>query len=363
MSRGELLYEIADYAIAPHAPVIPLPKDINVELLARALGKASSDDLVFDTRPIGKITESRNGRFYAEASVLSLVKQVNEKRPEGRWGHLSDAEAGTVYEEPAIRCVAAEYVQETGTVWGKFILLTPEAERHILAARATNSKVGTSIYAFNPIIENKQVVDYDLITIDLANAERVGIRDMSTVPNVSKEMKEDLEMGENTQVVAENSISTTPAIVTNAPAMSMDNALAIIKVQTVQLREAEEVKNNMRLIAECLAVDPTDVVTRIQSLRGRVSELESENSRLLSENIIAVVSERVPAETVRPIVAELVRKENPTTRQGVANAVDKVLGMELVKKVIDASVVKESGPVVVAPVKETTVAPVQSVFE
>jgi hypothetical protein len=81
-------------------PDIPLPEDID----RAALGEAA----FFVTLPIGQAgAQSRNGRTYSRAAVEGMVAQINARRPEGMWGHLSEAEAGTRYDPPAIRWLAA----------------------------------------------------------------------------------------------------------------------------------------------------------------------------------------------------------------------------------------------------------------
>ena len=52
---SELLYSISETANA-EVPDISTPDDINLESLAKSLGKSSASDLVFDTRPVGKVT-------------------------------------------------------------------------------------------------------------------------------------------------------------------------------------------------------------------------------------------------------------------------------------------------------------------
>lgn len=362
---AELVYSIAE-AFNPNTPQIPTPDDIDLQELAKALGKSSPDELVFDTRPIGKVTESRNGRNYSTESVLSLVEQVKTKRPEGRWGHLSESEASTRYELPAVRWINAVYQESNETAYGKLVALTEEVERHLLSARATKAKIGTSIYAHNAIEEAKKVKSYDLVTIDLANAERVGIYDMNSVPNVSSEMSdsnsEDTKVTEEEKRAAELAAANANKPVTETA--DVTQLRRIVESQETEIDVSRPLVSNLKTVAELLGAKVEEVPAKVRALREQVKSLTAENVALLSATIEVVVAEAVKVESVRDIIIEQVTALNPTTREEVKSATDKVLEKASIKKLIETAVVAESGGnVTTTGASGNTQKPADSIFE
>ena len=133
--------EAIDFSLAPD---ISWPGDVDRQELKSAL---EVNELVSFVLPIGEVdAESGNGLTYREPSVLGLVRQVNQKRPEGFWGHLRDDEIGTKYGPPAVRWLAAE-LDDEGIAWGLGVALTETASKHFKSAKALRAKTGTSIFA------------------------------------------------------------------------------------------------------------------------------------------------------------------------------------------------------------------------
>lgn len=338
---SELVYSIAETANST-VPAVPTPEHINLEELAKALGKKSPDELVFDTRPIGKVTESRNGRNYSEESVRSLVEQVKIKLPEGRWGHLAENEAATRYELPAVRWVNAVYQESDQTAYGKLIALTEEAERHILSAKVLNAKLGTSIYAHSPIIENKKVKGYDLVTIDLANAERVGIYDMNSVPNVTREM-ENSNNGENVMPEDKNKPVENGGSALITETADVKGLRATVLVQETELGTLRPIKETFETVAELLGVKQDEVLNSVRSLREQNRTQSAEIAALLETTIDLEVSNVVKVETAQPFVREFVVNAKPANREAVKDAVKKAVEVPHIKKLIESAVVTESG--------------------
>ena len=345
---AELVYSIAE-AYGSEIPDVPTPDDIDLEELARSLGKASVDDLIFDTRPIGKVTESRNGRKYSEQSVLSLVEQVKNLRPEGRWGHLSEAEASSRYEIPAVRWINAVYQESNQTAYGKLVAVTEEAERHLKSAKALRAKVGTSIYAHNPVMEGKEVRGYSLVTIDLANAERVGIYDMNSTPKISKEMNDSEKSNngellvtdeEKAKVAAELAAKNEQKI---AETTDVKGLRSLLHANDLKLAEMQPMVNNLGTIAELLNTEPDNAVVKVRELQTSYRNALAENVALLGATITVEVAEAVKAGSVRDIIAEQVTDLKPSSRTEVKSAIAKVLEKPSIKKLLETAVVAESG--------------------
>ncbi len=163
-------------------PDITLPEDIDRESLG---GEA-----FFVTLPIGQAgARSRNQRTYSRAAVEQMVAQINAKRPEGAWGHIAPDEAGTRYDPPAIRWLAAS-IDAEGIAWGKGLPLTEATREYYRLAKATNARVGTSLVAWAQM-DGDEVKALELVTVDLADPARVGVPVTAARAHISQEMEEE----------------------------------------------------------------------------------------------------------------------------------------------------------------------------
>lgn len=333
---ADYLFTISeDYNLSP--PHIPLPAEINLERLAKSLRKTDPSELVFDTRPIGKPITSRNNRTYSAASVKRLVEQVNEKRPEGRWGHV-DGDGSP----PPFRWLAAVYDETTQTGWAKYVALTEEAERYITSSEELKARVGTSIYAHNAKLGKDDVIeDYDLIRIDFASAEVLGIPSMATVPNVTREELEDLE--ENN--MGANTTSTTPVAPVTEVAADVAQKERLIESYERDIAELKQHDNILNAVCEQFGVKRENILETVKAYRSANAALTTENKKLLEGYITSAVAEAVVSEAVRDIVTEMVNQRSPATRAEVDAAVASVTAQESVKKLLKAAVLAETGGV------------------
>ena len=162
-------------------PDIALPEDIDRSSLG--------EEAFFVTLPIGQAgARSRNQRTYSRAAVEQMVAQINTKRPEGMWGHVAPDEAGTRYDPPAIRWLAAA-IDAEGIAWGKGLPLTEATRDYYRLAKATNARVGTSLVAWAQM-DGDEVKALELVTVDLADPARVGVPVTAARAHISQEMEE-----------------------------------------------------------------------------------------------------------------------------------------------------------------------------
>lgn len=335
----EAINFVISEAINGRKPNIKIPKDIDVEALKKALGV---DELVFDVSPIGIADgKSRNGRVYTRESVESLVRQVNTKRPEGQWGHTKPEDLGSEYKPPAIRWLAAEMGNDVA--WGLRLALTEEARQHTLAAKAANARIGTSIFAINPVLGKgpNEIADYDLVRIDLANAELVGIPEMSTVPE---------PVLETVQLEGSNPMADKAAEETKDPTPQNGNSKPVETLLREQLHEANQtIKENRPKITEheliCELLGNTEnPVQAVKEMKAALEEARRENTELLKTAISEAVTKAVQVESARDIILEAVEGLNPTTRKEIQPALEKVMQRDSVKKLLAAQLVQEMGP-------------------
>ncbi len=284
-------------------PEIALPGDID----RAALG----DEAFFVTLPIGQAgAKSRNGRRYSRAAVEQMVAQINQKRPEGMWGHLAEAETQTRYDPPAIRWLAAQLDGE-GIAWGKGLPLTAETREYYRLAKATNARVGTSLVAWAQM-DGDEVKALELVTVDLADPARVGVPVTAARPAISAEM---------------SSLPLTPSL-------------------SPLHREGRKSEGSAlpQMVAELLGAnnEESDVIERV---RGLLEERQALRAAAITAAVARAVS--VPGTlglASARLVEELVQARQPQTSEEIAAAVAAVVEREEVQALLRAGLSEAMGP-------------------
>lgn len=321
VSAQEMFGAVMEMSTVP--PNIGLPSGVSVDKLSKALGRSP----LFVTLPIGVSGASRNGRKYGARAMTKLAEQVNTKRPEGRWGHLSADQAASQYEPPAVRWLSA-VVDEQGVAWGKLVALTEEAERHFAAAEATGARVGTSVYGFDPVTESNEIVDYRLVTIDLANPERVGVPITAAFPLITAEMAG------------------------SAPAESLTSKEAEEDMERIAELEAQLAEAQSKLAASDTQLKT--VTEQLDASQKQNEQLVAESQQLLKTAIEAAIDEKVKVPSAIKIVRELVDAKNPTSRESVDKALAEVLEKDSIKELLAAQAAADMGGSIKPPVNSQT---------
>lgn len=371
-------------------PDISLPEDIDLEELG--------PNPVFVTLPIGQVNaHSRNDRIYRDTAVMALVRQVNENRPEGMWGHYDPWEISFKYDPPGIRWLAA-MIDDNGLAWGKGLALTPESENYYRKAKATNARVGTSILAFGEVDDEGNVLDLELITIDMADPARVGVPVTAARPKVTSEMLEGGDQSGATNPPPTPPPTPTPSPMPTPPPPSPtppsgelgpgdpdddedddeeiegegganeegeDDAEESPKVPEEEMKPkgngstetpVEENRDQVRADRDNLReqVDQLlpfqEQVNKIAKILGEgdvvelVQELVDTNTDLIDEAINSVVARECHVPSVRPTLARLARTHEPRNIEEVKAAVKKELASENVKSLISVEVQNSMGP-------------------
>lgn len=321
-------------------PEIQLPNDIDVEELKTALGQR---ELVTFTLPIGMYNaESHNGVKYLPSSVDSLVKQVNEKRVEAMWGHYDYFEMGTRYDPPPARWLAAE--MHGDIAYALCLAISEEAKRHVLSAKAAKAKIGTSILGWNAEIgeidEENELVEikgYDLITIDLASPERVGIPMTAADPMIVKHMSfpsstSSKKIKENRRMDPINNGDAEDTQVTE-----LEKAQNLIIEQRRQLQQLRMYESDIQSVRELLGIDTKtgDPLAAIRELQRKSEGLAAENARLLVTHIEESVKKIVKFTEAQPAVVELVKAKKPSTASEVETAISEAVESPAIKVLLE----------------------------
>ena len=318
-------------------PDIALPEDVD-----RA---AIGDDAFFVTLPIGQAgARSRNQRTYSRAAVEQMVAQINAKRPEGAWGHVAPDEAGTKYDPPAIRWLAAA-IDAEGIAWGKGLPLTEATREYYRLAKATNARVGTSLVAWAQM-DGDEVKALELVTVDLADPARVGVPITAARAQISQEMEE--------QGSTEYRVLSTESKERDATQRRKGQE----KDAKVGAQHAAPLQEQtLADLAEMVGAATGEDV--IEQVRGLVAERDGLRESLRELAITAAVERAVRIPAAAALVEELVRgriaERDPQTVEeidaAVGSAVAAVIESAAVQTVLRAGLVEAMGSAQRRPVR------------
>lgn len=272
-----------------------------------------AESAIFATLPIATIgAKSKNGYTYTQAAVEKIVQEINDKKPEGIWGHIRPDERASRYDPPAVRWVGATI--EGKTLWAKAIPISEIARQHFEVASAAQAPIGTSIYGLATLNKQNDVLDFEIETIDLASSARAGVRESVAVPRLTSEM-------------------------------SQENPLEVEMSDTQEL--VQELTGERDTLKAQIAEMETTFQNRIAEMettyKARISELQGQLSNGWIETAVSEI--KLPA--LRPIVAEQLEGRSFETREAAEAAVAliqekpsiKAVAAELTKAALGPNVV------------------------
>lgn len=331
-----LLQEIGEFR-GNQFPEIPLPDDVDRAELGN----------FFVTLPIGRVgARSRNDRVYEAAAINDMVRNINENRPGGQWGHLKTEERSSRYDPPAVRWLAAA-VDNEGVVWGKCVPVTQEAINHLRIAKAAKAKVGTSIYG-TAVMEGKRVVSLNIETIDLVDPTRVGVELAAALPEITQES------------VTETTTEKEPEVTVNVAEIEqkLQTAESRVVELTQQLQTAQEAKAELEGARRVLSEGAESFINMgvhvmadgnnlEQVLRQLIEKLQAMSADKLRNAIDGAVTEMVtiPSEPLRLFVRTLVGEAK--TEEAAREKITQVLETEQYQNLAKLAAIQESGPKVV----------------
>lgn len=315
-------------------PNIPLAAGVDYESLI-----AGDDNPMFLTLPIGKVnSKSGNNRFYDEALINELERQVSDLRPVGLMGHMREEDRATQFPPEAVHWVGVQRVGEL--LWGKGYIPPGEARERIKRYKATGRKIATSIDALARGVWDEALKAYKMLTdgfqlnqIDIAPADRAGIPALAAVPHITKEMDgdnptKDEEM-DKFQIIRELTVEDAKLL----PEQVQD----AIKATVPQPKEVEIVSK----LSEALGVEGEGLVSAISEM---VQEQETQRKAAVTTRVTELVNEGVKVEAMRGLVLELVNARNPQSADEAERAYKAVIEMDSVKAALANYVVNTMGP-------------------
>lgn len=283
---------------------------------------------------------SRNGRAYDKDTITSLAEQINSKKPDGYYGHLTDEERKTKFPEPQTIWIGAK-VEEVGgktRLFAKGYVL-PEAKglrSYLKKAKAAGKNIAVSVYGLAQVtldkINNVSIVkSMSLESIDWARPGSEGVLNMGLF-SVTSEMTEDsksIKQGEKTMDKVEVLKSATADELKEANPTVVSEMVA----EAVEAKETElqAVVTEMADVKEALGLKEDE---------GTVEAIKEMTQRLQGHELDSELRNKVESATARKVVKQLVISEM-ASGLAVSEAVDKVLGSEtgqaIVKEMLEVA--------------------------
>lgn len=320
-------------------PDVPISEGIDYNALIEG-----DDDPVFVTLPIGKINaKSGNKRFYDEAFVTELERQVIANKPIGLMGHLSAEQRATEFPAEAVHWVGAMRVGEL--LWGKGYLPKGEARARVQRYKATKKQIATSIDAMAEGVWDEAIGAYrmqaktlKLSQIDIAPADRAGISDLAAIPHLTTEMvngvidqqKKDDPSMDKLQAIREltaEDIKLLPDSVRNAILAGAPEVALVQELRTVlDLPAGADIK------AHLANLRTEQEKQRKDAIKARVRELVED-----AEKGVKIVA-------LRGMITEMIRLRDPQTVAEVDGIFTEVVASDAVKAALTSAVQETMGP-------------------
>lgn len=346
------------YEIKGKYPDVPFADGVDVEELT-----AGDDNPVFVTLPIGKANvRSGNKRFYDEAFVQELERQVIANKPIGLMGHLTPSQRATEFPQEAVHWLGALRVGEL--LWGKGYLPPGEARDRLKRYKSTGKKIATSIDADLEGEWDDSVASYrmkaktlKLAQIDIAPADRAGIADLAAVPHLTSEM---LSLGENSseqknaahdggegedemdrsQVIREMTAEDAKILPEPVRAAVLESAPVAAEVKLVQeLRQTLGLDDKADLKGVVTAMHTKQGELTKAAIKAHIVEMATPDPKRPADEDLSIKQE-----PLRALVIEMVEAKTPASVEEAETAYKAVIASEPVKQLLASRVVREMGP-------------------
>ena len=194
------LEQISEFRGSP--PEVPLAEGVNYEELV-AKDIADGQEPMFVTLPLAQFGQvSRNKRRYPEAEIRRMYNRIIQSAVTGDLGHMKIEDRSTKFEVPAVKWVGAAIVEDE--LYGKLYVLShrKDVREYMRVQKASNGRVGTSLYAlayeeYNEEDDVYEISGIELEQIDIVHPDRVGVL-MAAMnsPHITIETIQEAEPGE-----------------------------------------------------------------------------------------------------------------------------------------------------------------------
>jgi len=320
-------------------PDVPVFKDIDLLELT-----AGEQNPVFVTLPIGKANaKSGNQRYYDEAFLVELERQVQDNKPIGLMGHLSDEQRSHAFPAEAVHWVGTMRVKEY--LLGKGYVPAGDSRNRLQRYRATQKKIATSIDAKGDGVWSESLGAYKMIAstlvlnqIDIAPADRAGISDLSAVPLLTKEMATSSGIYTVRPIVKEKKVTEEEK---RQAMLEMTAADASVLPDSVRAAIIQEYSKEIK---EALGLTDGNIVDAVKSIQAKDAEREQAAVSSRITEMATTGDKAIKIEAVREMVIDMVEAKNPKTVLEAEKAYAEVLEKPSVKKALDLALQETMGP-------------------
>lgn len=326
-------------------PDVPLFKDIDIVELTSA-----EKEPVFVTLPIGKANvKSGNQRYYDEAFLQELEKQVIANKPIGLMGHLPSDQKSFAFPSEAVHWVGTMRVNEY--LLGKGYLPPGDSRTRLQRYRATNKKIATSIDARGDGVWDDKLDAYRMIAetlvlnqIDLAPSDRAGIADLSAVPLLTREMLErDGIIVVRTTINEEKEDMGKEEVIRELK--SSDASLLPEEVRSAVIREYTQ------SVYKELGIQGNDLVAEVKKIRERDEQREKAAVSAHIKEISKTGDKAIKLDSIREMVIDMVEARSPKTVAEADTIYAEILEKDSVKKALQIELQETMGPSQTTPVQ------------
>jgi hypothetical protein len=306
-------------------PEVPIPEELYQGI------READDDPFFVTLPIGKVggySQNRK-REYSRREVEQIVKQVNEKRPEGRVGHVSMPDRAKTL--PAMQWLGA-LIAEDGIAWGKAYVHrhAPDLRQHVKVMAVTNARVGTSIYGNAEDGEDGQWQNIDIQAIDVSgHPEAISVQDLQSVPHITAET---INTGDDNQMSEEQTALIKE--ITNAKEelrVTLSETQTELKAVTSQRDELLEVKESLDELLALLGDEPKNKIEELFNREKALAVIETafeDGADIWSR--VDVVDADVPA-IIEQVARKIEELQNKSLNDDIRQAIEADVELEALR--------------------------------
>jgi hypothetical protein len=330
-------------------PEVPVYKD--VDLLQLTGGEPNP---VFVTLPIGKANvKSGNRKYYDEAFLQELEKQVRNNKPIGLMGHLDTNQRSFSFPAEAVHWIGSLRIKEF--LFGKGFLPPGESRSRLQRYKATSKKIATSIDATGDGIWDEKIDAFRMIAdtlvlnqIDIAPSDRAGIADLSAVPLLTREMLLDNGILVVRPIIEEKTMSKEEVIrelkSSDASLLPDEIRMAILQEYTKSINEALGFKDG-DLLSNAKKVREQEATREKQVVSGYIKEMATTGAKA------------VKLESIREMVIDMVEVRDPKTKEEADRFYAEVLEKDSVKKALQGALQETMGPSQTTPIPGQKAAP------
>jgi len=327
-------------------PEVPIFRDIDLRELT-----GGEDKPIFVTLPIGKANaKSGNQRFYDEAFITELEKQVRDNKPIGLMGHLSESDRAFAFPAEAVHWIGTMRVKEY--LIGKGYVPSGDSRNRLQRYRATQKKIATSIDARGDGVWSEQLGAYKMIAstlvlnqIDIAPADRAGISDLSAVPLLTQ------EMATQSGIIVVRPIKESKKVTEEEKKQAMLEMTAADASVLPESVRAAIIQEYSKEIKEALGLTDGNILDAVKSIQAKDAAREKAAVSSRITEMATTGDKAIKIEAVREMVIDMVEAKNPLTVADAEKAYAEVLEKPSVKKALDLALQESMGPNQTTPIQ------------